>query len=57
MITEKGDVVQFGPRNEFNFIQNVESGRKIHMVRKAGSRVIEADYVAPEPGFARPARM
>ena len=55
-IAEKGNVVQFGPRDEDNFIQNVESGRTINMVRKAGSYVIEADYVAQEPGFTRQAR-
>ena len=55
-IAEKGNVVQFGPRDEDNFIQNVESGKKIHMVRKAGSYVVEADYVVQEPSFARQAR-
>ena len=56
-IAEKGNVVQFGPRDEDNFIRNVESGRKINMVRKAGSYVIEAGYVVQEPGFTRQARM
>ena len=56
-IAEKGNIMQFGPRDEDNFIKNVESGKKIHMVRKAGSYVIEADYVAQEPGFPWQARM
>ena len=42
-IAEKGNVVQFGPRDE--------------EVRKAGSYVIEADYVAQEPGFPQQDRM
>ena len=56
-IAEKGNVVQFGPRDEDNFIRNVESGRKINMVRKAGSYAIAAGYVVQEPGFTRQARM
>ncbi len=54
-IAEKGKVVQFGPKPEDNFIKNVVSWKKILMVRKSGSCVIEADYVVQEPGFARPA--
>ena len=56
-IAERGNVVQFGPEDEDNFIKNIESGKKIYMVRKAGSYVIEADYVAQEPCFPRPAKM
>ena len=56
-IVEKGNVVQFGPKEEDNFIQNVESRKKILMVRKGGSYVIEADYVAQEPGFPRQAEV
>ena len=56
-IVEKGNVVQFGPKEEDIFIQNVESRKKILMVRKGGSYVIEADYVAQEPGFPRQAEM
>jgi hypothetical protein len=55
-IAEKGNIVQFGPKQEDNFIQNVESGKKINMIHKAGSYVIEADYVVQEPGFPRQAR-
>ena len=53
-IVEKGNVVSFGPKEEDNFIRNVESGKKINMVHKGGSYVIEADYVMQEPGFPRP---
>ena len=41
--------------NEDNFIRNVESGKKIQVVKKVGSYVIEADYVAQEPDFIRQA--
>ena len=54
-IAEKGNVVQFGPRAEDNFIQNVQTKKKVQMVRKGGSYVIEADFVASDVGFGRQA--
>ena len=54
-IAEKGNIVQFGPRAEDNFIKNIETGKRINMIQKSGSYVIEANYVVPDPGFARPA--
>ena len=56
-IAEKGNIVQFGPRAEDNYIKNIATGKRICMVRKGGSYVIEAHYVKPEPSFARPAKM
>ena len=50
-IADKGNLVQFGPNPEDNFIQNVTTKRKIPMIKKGGSYVIEADFVAEEPGF------
>ena len=52
-IADKGNLVQFGPNPEDNFIQNVTTKRKIPMIKKGGSYVIEADFVAEEPGFVR----
>jgi hypothetical protein len=52
-IADKGNIVQFGPRQEDNFIQNVVSHRKIPMHRRGGSYVMEAEFVVPEPGFTR----
>ena len=49
-IAEKGNIVQFGPKPEDNFVQNIGTQRKIHMVRKGCSYVIEADFVK-EAGF------
>ncbi len=45
-IAEKGNLVQFGPRAEDNFVKNVETGKMILMVRRAGSYVIQADCAA-----------
>ncbi len=36
-IVDKGNVVQFGPREEDNFIQNIMTKKKIPLVRKGGS--------------------
>jgi copper chaperone CopZ len=44
-IAEKGNIVQFGPRSEDNFIRNVKTDKKVKMVRKGGSYVIEAEFV------------
>ena len=54
-IAEKGNIVQFGPREEDNFVQNVKTGKKIHMVRKGRSYVIEANR-RPQPRFSRAGR-
>ena len=56
-IAEKGNLFQFGSSDEDNFIRSIEAGTTIMMVRKAGSYVIEVDYVAQQSGFARPANM
>ena len=47
-ITEKGNKVQFGPREEDNFIMNLASGAKVMMARKGGSYVIPAEMVVQE---------
>ena len=49
-IAEKGNIVQFGPREEDNFVQNVKTGKKIHMVRKGRSYVMRRT-VARNPDF------
>ena len=43
------------PMEEDNFVQNVKTGKKIHMVRNGGSYVVEVNYVARNldfPGLA-----
>ena len=52
-IADRGNLVQFDPNPEDNFIQNVVTKGKIPMIKKRGSYVIEADFVAEEPGFVR----
>jgi hypothetical protein len=51
-IVERGNTVQFGPRDEDNFIMNGKSGAKIFMVRRGGSYVVPADMLIEE-GFPR----
>jgi hypothetical protein len=50
-ITEKGNIVQFGPGDEDSFIMNKATGLRINMVRKGGSYVIPAEML--EEGFQR----
>ena len=47
-IVERGNTVQFGPRDEDNFILNGKSGAKIFMVRRGGSYVVPADMLIEE---------
>ena len=55
-IAERGNLIQFGPKDEDNFITNKETRKKIIMVRRNGSYVIEAEFVQ-QPGFPRQAEM
>ena len=50
-MVEKGNLVQFGPKVEDNFIKNAATGVKIMMIRKGGSYVIPAEMVAQDLGF------
>ena len=54
-IASKGNLVQFGPKDEDNFIQSIATRKKIPMMRKGGSYVVEAEFVTEESGFPRPA--
>ena len=49
-IAEKGNVVQFGPRTEDNFIKNLQTNKKVQLVRKGGSYVIEPEFVTSDTG-------
>ena len=59
-LVERGNVVQFGPEPEQNYIQHIETGRKIMMEKKGGSFVIKANFVqkveSAVAGFTRQAR-
>jgi hypothetical protein len=50
-IAEKGNTVQFGPRPEDNYIQNVATGRRIAMIKKGGSYVVPAELIVKDLGF------
>ena len=59
-LVERGNVVQFGPEPEQNYIPPVESDRKIMMERKGASFIIKANFVqkveSAVAGFTRQAR-
>ena len=55
-IAERGNLIQFGPRAEDNYIMNKETQKKIMMVRRNGSYVIEAEFVQ-QPGFPQQAEV
>ena len=44
-IAERGNRVCFGPDPRDNYIENIASGKKINMIRKGGSYVVEAKFV------------
>lgn len=44
-IAEKGNVVRFGPLEEDNYIQNVETGEKQMMRKKGRSYVLDVEFV------------
>ena len=57
-IVEQGNVVQFGPKVEDNFIMDAETGKKIAMRKKGRSYVLDVDTVkktVAEPHFKRQA--
>jgi hypothetical protein len=62
-LVERGSVVSFGPEPSDNYIQNVETGKKISMEKRGGSFVIKAHFVkeissvtGAESGFTRQAQ-
>ena len=42
-IAEKGNLVQFGPREEDKFVKNVKTGEKVMLRRKGGSYVVAVE--------------
>lgn len=44
-IAEKGNIVQFGPRKEDSYIQNVITKQRVPKTRKGGSYVLDAEFV------------
>ena len=53
-LVEKGNVVMFGPEPDQNFIQYVQTGKKIPMEKRGGAFVIKAHFVKEvDAGFTR----
>ena len=48
-ICEKGNVVQFGPEEQHNFIMNIASGEKLFMKRRGKSYVLQGALAAVDP--------
>ena len=44
-ITEKGNIVQFGPEDTDNFIMNPTSGDKVALRRKGNKFILDMDFV------------
>jgi hypothetical protein len=60
-LVERGNVVSFGPGPNDNYIQNIETSKKIPMEKRGGSFVIQAHFVkemcgGAESGFTRQVR-
>ena len=44
-IAEKGNIVQFGPKAEHNYIQNIKTKERVAMTRKGRSYVLDAGFM------------
>jgi hypothetical protein len=44
-LTEKGNIVQFGPLDHQNYVLNLATRKKVKMHRKGGSYVLKVDFV------------
>ena len=58
-IAEKGNIIQFGPGREDNFIQNVSSGQRVKLERNGGSYVMPVELMwreREESDFTRQVR-
>ena len=44
-IAEKGNIVQFGPRDEDCFIKNSRTGERVGLRRKGGSYVMAVEFL------------
>ena len=55
-VADAGNIVQFGPKAEDNFVKSVKTGEKMMMKKKGGSYVIEVEFVskAKDDSFTRP---
>ena len=51
-LTEKGNMVQFGPEEHQHFVLNLRTNKKIRLHRRGGSYVLKVEYMKwiPEVG-------
>ena len=47
-LCEKGNIVQFGPEPQHNYIQNVTTGERLHMKRRGNSWVLPGELADAE---------
>ena len=50
-IAEKGNVVQFGPREEHCFIQNLGTGKRIPIKKEGNAYVLNVEFMSQASGF------
>ena len=50
-ITEKGNIVQFGPRDEDNYVLNLRTQEKVMMRRKGRKFVLDVNFLAKDSSF------
>ena len=48
-ICEKGNIVQFGPDMQHNFIQNIANGEKLYLKRRGNSYVLQGELADVNP--------
>lgn len=53
-LTEKGNIVQFGPEEHHCFIKNIVTGKKIQMFKKGRSYVLRVEFVKWIPNSQPP---
>ena len=51
-ITEQGNIVQFGPKDEDNYIFNPATNEKIGLRRKGRKFVVDVEFLASRPPFS-----
>ena len=51
-ITEQGNLVQFGPKDEDNYIYNPTTNEKIRLRRKGRKFVVDVSFLASRPPFS-----
>jgi len=48
-ICERGNIIQFGPKKEDNFIMNVKTEEKIWLIEENGQYMMEASLETESP--------